>query len=347
MFPNKIPILHVVDIHTNFSSAEILKRQSIEGIWYAFLKCWASVYIGYPNKMRVDAGSAFTCPRWKQITDITGISVHISGVESHKSISKGEKYHDPLRKIFLKNKSEFSKIDNDTILKLTVKAMNDTMGPTGLVPSLLVFGMLPRFPAVQTNLPNQCDGMHALLMAKTEMEGIVAEQRLKTALSNNVPLASKTEYKSGDKVLVFREKAKPFKWTGPHEIKKFEGKQVFINRNGEELKHSIHQIKPYVEEPTEEILLNINHILQTLFIKTEKEEEDILITKVIPFKDPKNQLPIFYEAKFKELDGLKKRKVWEICNRKDVPHGANIITGRFVCTIKNIGTPEERQKLGS
>ena len=36
MFINQTPILHVVDIHTNVSGAEILQRQNIEHIWYAF-----------------------------------------------------------------------------------------------------------------------------------------------------------------------------------------------------------------------------------------------------------------------------------------------------------------------
>ena len=36
------------------------------------------------------------------------------------------------------------KYSNDICLQLTIKAINDTIGPNGLVPTLLVFGAYPR-----------------------------------------------------------------------------------------------------------------------------------------------------------------------------------------------------------
>ena len=65
------------------------------------------------------------------------------------------------------------------ILRLSVKAINDTMGPNGLVPSLLVFGVLPSFPGPTSNNIPQKERMEALRKAKAEMEAIVAEQRIK------------------------------------------------------------------------------------------------------------------------------------------------------------------------
>ena len=54
-------ILHVINIHKNFSAAEFLKNgMSSNSIWDAFLKCLALVYTGMPDVMFCDHGSAFT-----------------------------------------------------------------------------------------------------------------------------------------------------------------------------------------------------------------------------------------------------------------------------------------------
>ncbi len=56
-------------------------------------------------------------------------------------------------------------------LQLAVKAMNNTMGPEGLVPSYLVFESIPRFPVVDSRTSNG-------------MATIAAELRIKTALAS-------------------------------------------------------------------------------------------------------------------------------------------------------------------
>lgn len=82
MFLNGQAILHVVDCRTHFSSAVFLRSQCVEGVWAAFLDAWATMYVGYPSRLRVDQGSIFTSPRWKELTDLNGITLNLSGVES-------------------------------------------------------------------------------------------------------------------------------------------------------------------------------------------------------------------------------------------------------------------------
>ncbi len=105
---------------------------------------------GYPNKIRADQGSAFTSPKWQKLTEATGIILQMSGVESDNSIGIGERYHAPLRRIYNKIVHVERRVDR-TVAR---KAMNDTMGPNVLVPYLLGFGMVPRFPAVNSKLPD-------------------------------------------------------------------------------------------------------------------------------------------------------------------------------------------------
>jgi hypothetical protein len=101
-------IWHVVDTATRFSASTFLDKhgyaygQSVDGVWAAFLECWATVYSGYPDKIRTDARSIFVLPRWCECTDMAGIFLQISGVESHNSLGLGERMHEPLRRIYRK-----------------------------------------------------------------------------------------------------------------------------------------------------------------------------------------------------------------------------------------------------
>jgi hypothetical protein len=167
-------VLHVVDTATRLSATKYLDTngaeygQGVDGVWSALFDCWVAVYSGYPNKLRTDAGSVFKSPRWSQSTDIAGIQVQVSGVESHNSLGLGEKLHDPLRRIFKKVKFDFPAAPPKMILSCATKVLNDTMGEKGLLPSLLVFGIIPRFHILSTDLPEQKDRMRILTAAQAE-----------------------------------------------------------------------------------------------------------------------------------------------------------------------------------
>ena len=72
------------------------------------------------------------------------VAVETSGVESRISMGVGERYHDPLRRIYSKVLSCYPGHTNEVIPALANKGMNDTLGPEGLVPRLLVFGVVSR-----------------------------------------------------------------------------------------------------------------------------------------------------------------------------------------------------------
>jgi hypothetical protein len=66
-------------------------------------------------------------------------------VEAHWAVGKIERAHGPLRRAYEMLHDELSHCtDNETILQMAVKALNDTAGPNGIVPTLLVFGTYPR-----------------------------------------------------------------------------------------------------------------------------------------------------------------------------------------------------------
>ena len=168
MFIEGKAILHIVDTATRFSSAIFLDSQgnnygqSVNGVWLAFLEAWCTLYTEFPNRIRTDAGSVFTSPRWREMAESVGIELRISGVEAHNSLGIEERLHAPLRRIFRKIVFDFPQIDRNIGLKLSIKAMNDTNRDNGLVPSLVVFGIIPRFPIISSDIPTQKERMLAL-----------------------------------------------------------------------------------------------------------------------------------------------------------------------------------------
>ena len=337
-------ILHVVDCQTHFNSACELKGQSVEDVWDAFMKCWSSLYTGYPRKLKVDQGSAFTSIRWQRLCEMVGTEIQFSGVESHHSLGSGERYHDPLRQVYLKIRYEYPSVKKEIALRLAVKALNDTMGPEGLVPSLLVFGVLPRFPAVNTSLPYQIERMEALKEARAEAATITAKLRVRKAILAKTPRNVDLVLNRGDMVRVYRETDRCY--TGPYPIHRVEGTQVFLIINNHEVKHNIDQVIPAKDYDD---LVNGDYAMKNLYTSTKQfrstlvkkisnGKQEILITEVLHPKDSRNLSEDALQAKRKEIESLIERGTWKVVLREEIPEGSNIINGRFVMSIKDVET---------
>jgi hypothetical protein len=112
----------------------------------------------------------------------------------------------PLRRVYNKLLFEFLHLGREMLLQHAVKATNDTQGLNGLVPSMLVFETLPRFPILQSDLPNQRDRLDAIKTAQAERNNIIAEQRIQEAMIRRVTPAADYILKPGQPVRVYREK---------------------------------------------------------------------------------------------------------------------------------------------
>jgi hypothetical protein len=98
---------------------------------------------------------------------------------------------------------DYPHIPAGTLLKLGVKAMNDTIGKNGLVPSPMAFGVIPRYPSINTELPNQKVKMEVIAAAQMEMNSIIAERRDVTALVKKISPAAVHCTQSEMKCLLF------------------------------------------------------------------------------------------------------------------------------------------------
>ncbi len=128
-------------------------------------------------------------------------------------------------------------MDRNIVLRIAVMAMNDTMGPNGLVPSYLVFGCVPRFPSVDSKLPDQQYRMDALSVARQEMDTIVSELRVQKALASRFPRNAKLKIEPGYKVRICRETDK--KYIGPYPVIRVYGKQLFVIISDREVQFSV------------------------------------------------------------------------------------------------------------
>ncbi len=128
---------------------------------------------------------------------ISNVKVESTEIEAHASQGIGERYHRPLRQTFLKIKLECPQADPDLELRLSVKAMIDTLGPERLVPSALVFYEFPKVttcsetPHARLTLADRFKIAHA---ARTEMQKHMAKMRVTRALTHAVPGASDRIY---------------------------------------------------------------------------------------------------------------------------------------------------------
>ena len=68
------------------------------------------------------------------------------------------------------------------VLQMAVKAVNDTAGPNGLVPTLLVFGAYPQMVEMDPPAPNMIDRTKAVKKAMAEVAKLRVNRQITDAL---------------------------------------------------------------------------------------------------------------------------------------------------------------------
>jgi hypothetical protein len=94
-------------------------------------------------------------------------------------------------------------------LQMAVKAVNDTAGPDGIVPTLLVFGAFPRISALDPLSPSIAQHAAALSKAMEEVRKLRETHQVADALyqRNGPSIMHLYDLKHGAQVLVWREGA--------------------------------------------------------------------------------------------------------------------------------------------
>jgi hypothetical protein len=140
------PVLQVVDSSTSFQAARFLKDMSAKSAWDTLHMCWIDTYQGPPDYIVHNAGKNFSSTEFRQHAGLMAIEIKEVPVEAHNSVGKVERYHVLLCWAYeiIRDELDGEQIGKDVILQMAVKAVNDSAGPDGIVPTLLVFGAYPR-----------------------------------------------------------------------------------------------------------------------------------------------------------------------------------------------------------
>lgn len=128
--------------------------------------------------------------------------------EAHSSLGLGERHHEPLRATYRKMMVSHPSIEKHWALDLFVKAMNDTLGPEGIVPSVLEFGKYPQvFTTSESRPPPPFVTERAIIAdtTRSEREKQMATLKQKRGMHHAVPPAADRSHQPGDQVLVRRE----------------------------------------------------------------------------------------------------------------------------------------------
>jgi len=247
-------VLQVVDDATSFGAAGFLPDMSATTTWNKLRQLWIDTYLGPPEKIVHDAGKNFASDEFRQLASSMSIQVKEVPVEAHNSIGKVERYHAPLRRAYeilweeLKGQKGINKY---MVLQMAQKAVNDTNGPDGIVPTLLVFGAYPRIGENDPPTASVVQRAKAVKLAMKEVRRLLAKRQVQDALAmRNGPNTQPTlDLPIGSMVKVYREKRG---WTGPYKLLSIDGETCRIEmQRGSPVNFRTTVVRPYYEQPQE------------------------------------------------------------------------------------------------
>jgi len=259
MFLDEKPVLHIIDTATSFQAARFLRNMTTKETWDTLRLAWIDTYVGPPDTIVSDAGKNFTSAEFKANARIMAIEVEEVPVEAHNSIGKLERYHAPLRRAFnvIRGDLQSQGASNESILQMAVKAVNDTAGPDGLVPTLLVFGTYPRLTETSPPSPPITARANAIRKAMAEIRKLKAKQQVSDALSmRNGPNTLETlDLPLQAEVKVWREN---IGWTGPFKLIARDGETCTVDTNGKATNFRTVVVKPYHRDESTETPIDPN-----------------------------------------------------------------------------------------
>lgn len=251
------PVLHLVDQSTRFQAGRWLKEISTKHVWDQLRSCWIDTYLDPPDFITADAGRQFIAREFKQYATNIGITVKNVPVEAHHSIGQVERYHEPFRRIYTIIITEIPSIDLELALQMAFKAINDSVGSNGLVPTLFVFGAYPRM--MEMDAPSLIIIQRGVAMRKAieEVRKINTSRLINDALNmrNGPSTISVHDLPLNSPVLVFREgpTGHAGSWKRPFKLLGLEGETAVIELSSGLTRFRITSVKPYYQNEEEDV----------------------------------------------------------------------------------------------
>ena len=249
MYINGSPVLHIIDEATRYQAACWLQNISAKHTWDILRTCWIDTYIGPPEYITHDAGRNFISKEFQQYATAMAISTKAVPVEAHWSVGLIERAHSALQRAYQIITDECKDIQKELALQMAVKAVNNTAGPDGLVPTLLVYGAYPRMSNLDPPAPSIMEQAAAIRKAMAEIVKLQAKQTVNNALHhrNGPNTTSVHDLPLNSEVLVWRESGN---WNGPYRLLAVENETCCVQLPSGPTSFRSTSIKPYFQPET-------------------------------------------------------------------------------------------------
>ena len=145
--------------------------------------CQINIYLGPPDLITHNAGKNFISKEFKQYASAIGINTKAAPIEAHNLIRIVKRYYGLIRRVYQIIAIELPDLDKDVALQIAFKAINNTAGLDGLVPTLLVFGAYPRMVEFDAPSPTVTQRAAAIKKAMAEIQKLRAERQVQDALN--------------------------------------------------------------------------------------------------------------------------------------------------------------------
>lgn len=128
------------------------------------------------------------------------------------------------------------------MLRLAVRAMNDRMGLDGLLPKMLVFGIVPSLPVTTRPLTQHTERKPVMALEGAEMATFTAKLRIAQVIRLKLSPAAKFIFEPGDENCVFLEEE--HKWCRSVTITRTTGRRLTVTNGIKTTKFGISQMVP-------------------------------------------------------------------------------------------------------
>jgi hypothetical protein len=201
----------------------------------------------FSNVNITDAGTNFVNNEFVNNARILAIEIEKIPIKAHHSIDKVEKYHGPIYRAFeIITANLGNDITPDNALQMAVKAVNDTAGPNGLFPTLLMFGTYPRLSPSSPPSPSITARAAAVRKAMAEVRKLKAERQIAEALAtrNGPSVAEVAQLPLQNKIRIWRKNGG---WAGSYKLVAHNnsGNACIINVNGKPTNFQITSVRFY------------------------------------------------------------------------------------------------------
>lgn len=282
-----------------------------------------------------------------------------------------ERYHKPLQRAYNIIKEETKSTDKSLILQMSIKAINDTAGPDGIIPTLLVFGAYPRMLRLDPPAPSIATRAKAIQKVMVKVSKLRLQKQVTAALrTRNGPASIAQNIPLGTEILVWCTHRK--QWEGPFKLLSLERENAVVQlpsgpttfrstsikpfpnndlhvqpeesspENGEQDSSSLPESRP---QRTRRLPARYreNEAIQNL-LHTQDMDCPLNPATITVYLTHNKPQPSFASSRQKELDGLILRGVFEFVDIRAIPPGVRIFKSRFVDTLKLAGTPQAFEK---